>query len=207
MADMTKYVTSPAESVKISEIYNSIPRQLARENPKFKYSDVRAGGGKKNFETALDWLAASGMLYRINSLELPKEPLKGYENTNIFKVYLSDCGILFSLSGLKPRDVMPDSDNMYKGGVVENYVVGQMIINHSELYYYKPSDTFEVDLVYDDGNNIIPVEIKSGRHKRSTSLNNYCEKFKPDHAIRLSELNFGRTGLIWSVPLYAAFCI
>ncbi len=65
----------------------------------------------------------------------------------------------------------------------------------------------EIDLIYDDGQNIIPIEIKSGRHKRSTSLKNYREKYHPAYSIRFSELNFGWSDNLYSVPLYAAFCV
>lgn len=207
LADMSKYVKSPAESIKISEVYNSIPRQLAKENPKFKYNEVRARANRRDFAGPVNWLSASGMINRINSVELPKEPLKGYENSSSFKIYLSDTGLLTHLCGMKYRNLLPEADNMYKGGIIENYVVQQLLLRHPDLYYYKPSDTLEVDLLFDSSEGIVPVEIKSGRHKRSTSLNNYCAKYKPPYSIRFSELNFGRTDTIFSVPLYAAFCV
>ena len=207
LADMTKYVSSPQESVKISETYRSVPRQLANENPKFKYNEVRKGIGKRDLAGALDWLEASGMIYMIDKVELPASPLSGYDDKNNFKVYLSDVGMLTSLCKIRYKDLLPDANNMYKGGIVENYVYQQMKPRHTDLYYFKPSQGMEIDLLYDDGENIIPVEIKSGRHRRSTSLNNYREKYKPDHAVRISEMNFGSSDGLISVPLYAAFCL
>lgn len=207
LADMTKYVTSPQESVKITETYRSIPRQLAKDNPKFKYSEVRHGANKRDFSGPLDWLEAAGMIYRIPKLSLPASPLKGYEEENSFKVYLSDVGMLTALCGMKVRDLLPETHNIYKGGVIENYVIQQMKVNHDELYYYKPSDSMEIDVVFDDGNAIVPLEIKSGRHKRSTSLKNYREKFRPEYAVRISERAFGWNDGLFLVPLYAVFCI
>ncbi len=67
--------------------------------------------------------------------------------------------------------------------------------------------SMEIDLLLETDEGIIPVEIKSGRHKRSTSLKNYMEKYSPEYAIRLSENNFGRANGIVSVPLYAAYCV
>lgn len=207
LADMTKYVTSPQESVKISETYQSIPRQLARENPKFMYKEVRKGGNKRDFSGPLDWLEASGMIYKVNKVEAPESPLKGYADETGFKVYLSDVGLLTSLTGIRYIDLKADTDNKYKGGIIENYVYQQMKINHPDLYYYKPSETMEIDMLFDDGKEIIPVEIKAGRHRRSTSLKNYRMKYNPSYAIRLSEMNFGYVDGLYSVPLYAAFCI
>lgn len=207
LADMTKYVTSPQESVKITETYQSVPRQLAKDNPKFMYKEVRKGGNKRDFAEPLDWLKASGMIYKVDKVSTPESPLKGYIDESGFKVYLSDVGMLASLSGIRYTDLLPETDNKYKGGIIENYVYQQMKINHPELYYFKPSETMEIDMLFDDGKDIIPVEIKSGRHRRSTSLKNYREKYKPSYAIRLSEMNFGYVDGLYSVPLYAAFCI
>lgn len=207
LADMTRYVASPQESVKITETYRSIPRQLARENPKFKYSDVRKGGNKRDFYGPIDWLEASGMIIKVNRVELPSSPLKGYEDENSFKIYISDVGLLTSLCGMKPRDMLPDVHNVYKGAVTENYVYQQMKVNHADMYYFKPSESMEIDMLFDDGEAVIPVEIKSGRHRRSTSLKNFREKYTPPYAIRISEMNFGFKDGLFSVPLYAAFCI
>ncbi|MDY6308669.1 MAG: ATP-binding protein [Oribacterium sp.] len=207
LADMTKYVTSPQESVKITETYRSVPRQLAKENPKFKYNEIRQGVGKRDFWGALDWLNASGLIIKVDNVELPVPPLRGYDNPDSFKIYLSDVGLLTNLCGLRYRDLLPDSHNIYKGGVIENYVYQQIQIRHPELYYFKPSESMEIDMLIDDGSDIIPVEIKAGRHRRSTSLRNYREKYKPPYAIRFSEMNFGLADGLLSVPLYAAFCV
>ncbi|MCC6093873.1 MAG: ATP-binding protein [Eubacterium sp.] len=207
LADMTKYVTSPAEGVKITEVYRSIPRQLARENPKFKYNEVRPRANKRDFQGPLDWLDASGMVYRVHRLDAPLPPLRGYENADSFKIYLSDTGLLAHMCGLHYSDLMPDHHNIYKGAVTENFVVQQLRAKNFELYYFKPSENMEIDLVLDLNEQIIPVEIKSGRHKRSTSLTNYREKYHPAYAIRFSELNFGWENGLYSIPLYAVWCI
>lgn len=207
LADMTKYVISPAEGVKITEVYQSIPRQLAKENPKFKYSEVRPRANRRDFSGPLDWLEASGMIIAVRRLEVPLSPLKGYVIEDSFKIYLSDVGILSSMCGIRMRDLMTDVHNIYKGAVTENYVVQQLAAQDRELFYFKPSESMEIDLVIDDGSRIVPVEIKSGRHKRSKSLANYSEKYHPAYSIRISELNFGFENGIFSVPLYAAWCI
>lgn len=207
LADMTKYIKSPAESVKITEVYRSIPRQLAKENPKFKYSEVRTGANKRDFLGPIDWLDTSGMIYRIHKIDAPKSPLKGYENRDSFKIYLSDVGLLRNMCGVHYRDLLPESHNIYKGAMTENYVVQQLSAQGKKLYYFKPSESMEIDLVLEMQEEIVPVEIKSGRHKRSRSLNNYIQKYHPEYAIRISGLNFGFQEGIISVPLYAVWCM
>lgn len=206
-ADMTKHTTSAAEGVKINEIYQSIPRQLAKENPKFKYKEVRTHANKRDFKEPLDWLNASNMIYRICKTDVPSSPLKAYADEDNFKVYLSDVGLLSSLSEIQYRDIQASEHNIYKGAITENYVVQTLVSKGITLYYYKPSDSMEIDLLLDDNGSIIPVEIKSGRHKRSRSLVNYCEKHSPEKAIRISENNFGKMDNLISIPLYAVFCL
>ena len=207
LADMTKYVTSPQESFKITQVYHSVPRQLAKENPKFQYSRVRSGGNRRDFSEPLDWLEASGMVYAVHSLQAPLPPLKSYEDDSSFKIYLSDVGLLRHMCGLHYRDLLMESQNIYKGALTENYVIQQLKSAGIRMYYYKPSPSMEIDLILDLAEQIIPVEIKSGRHKRSTSLQNYRNKYHPAFAVRISALNFGWQDDLFSVPLYAAWCI
>lgn len=204
-ADMTKYTTSAQEGVKIQEIYNSIPRQLSRENPKFKYKEIRERANKRDFSAPLDWLVSSGLVYKAEKTEFPQSPLKAYVDEDSFKLYLSDTGLLCSLSGMKYRELLPDEHNLFKGAVTENYVIQTIRAMGIEAYYYKPEQNMEIDLLLDCDGEIVPVEVKSGRHKRSTSLKRYIERFSPGRAIRISELNFGATDNLYSLPLYAVF--
>ena len=207
LADMSKHVKNASESLKISEVYNSIPRQLAKENPKFKYKEVKNTANKRDYYSAIDWLDASGIVIKVDNVETIATPLKGYANFDSFKLYISDSGLLSNLCRLKMSDIVSSENNIYKGAVIENYVISQFTASEKSFYYYKPSDNMEIDVVLDEADGIVPCEIKSGRHVRSTSLNNYIKTYNPMRAIRLSELNFGKTDNLISLPLYAAFCL
>ena len=207
LADMSKHVKSAAESLKISEVYNSIPRQLAKENPKFKYKEVKNTANKRDYYSSIDWLDAAGMVIKVDSVETIAAPLKGYENEDSFKLYVSDPGLLSNLCRLKMSDILSSEHNIYKGAVVENYVISQFTASGKHFYYYKPSDNMEIDVVLDEKDGIVPCEIKSGRHKKSTSLKNFIVTYRPTRAFRLSELNFGQVDGLVSLPLYAAYCI
>ncbi len=205
LADMTKYVQSAYEAEKIAQVYQSIPRQLAKENPKFKYNMVRATANRRDYDAPIDWLTASGMLLMVKALEAPLAPLKSQAKERTFKLYLSDVGMLSTLCGMRARDLLPDQDNICKGALVENYIVQQFAQSRPEQYYFRPSDSIEIDLMDDRPEGIVPIEIKSGRHKRSRSLQNYIDRYHPKYAIRFSQLNFGKTDHLFSVPLYAAY--
>lgn len=178
LADMTKYTFTPSEGIKIVETYESLPRQLAKENPKFKYSTIREFANKRDFESSIDWLTASQMAIKSISVNSVRSPLKVYENTGIFKLYLSDVGLLCTLSGMQYKDLLSDEHNLFKGAVTENYVIQEMHCKGVVSHYFKPDQNMEIDeLIEEDG--VVPIEIKSGRHKRSTSLKNYIEKYEP----------------------------
>lgn len=206
-ADMTKYTTSAAEGVKINEIYQSIPRQLARENPKFKYKEVRSKANKRDFSSSLDWLGASGLVEVVKKATFPQSPLKAFADDDSFKVYLSDAGLLCAMSGLQYRDLLPSQHSIFKGAVTENYVADALACIESELYYYKPDYSMEIDFLLVRKDGVVPVEVKSGRHKRSTSLKNFMQKWTPPYAMRISEMNFGKMDDLYSIPLYAVFCL
>ncbi len=204
LADMTKYTTSPAEGVKIQEVYRSIPRQLAHENPKFKYKEVRTHATKRDFMLPVDWLVSAQMVWKVNKCDFAQTPLSVYEDADSFKLYLSDVGILSRQSGMQYRNLSSSVDNLFKGVIAENFVIQQMAPQLNGLYYFKPDQSMEVDLLLDTKDGLIPLEIKAGRHRRSTSLKNYRKKYNPPYAYRLSENNIGETDSLRSIPIYAA---
>lgn len=203
LADMTKYTMSPAEGVKINEVYQSVPKQLARENPKFKYKEVRQNGSKRDLSSSLDWLYASGMVIKSANVKMPVSPLPVYEDPGSFKAYLSDVGLLSTMSGIKYHDLSSETHNIYKGAIAENYVVQMFTAAYADNYYFKPGQDMEIDQLFDADGEIWPIEIKSGRHKRSTSLKNYDYKYAPKRMYCFSENNFGKTKKLYSLPLYA----
>lgn len=105
------------------------------------------------------------------------------------------------------KDLLPDSNNIFKGMLSENYVFQEFCAKNKPVYFFKKNDSLEVDLLIESEGHIIPAEIKSGRHKRSTSLKNYITAYAPPYAIRISANNFGNAGEIKQIPLYAVFCI
>ena len=204
-ADMSQY-TENSESIKNNQIYNSIPKELARVNNTFKYSIVDKDARKIRYETSLDWLLASNMVLKCDLTEKCESPLKAYINNDKFKLYLSDVGLLRSLSNLDYREIILDKNEMYNGVLTENYVATEFYPKSKELYYYN-FNKYEIDFLIKIDGDIIPVEVKSGRRTNSKSLNEYIKKYNPKYSIRISSKNFGLENNIKSVPLYAVFCI
>ncbi len=205
LADMTKY-TENSESIKNSQIYNAIPKELARNNNTFKYSIVSSEARKIRYESSLNWLLASNMLLKCSLTEKNESPLKAFVSEDKFKLYLSDVGLLRALSNLDYSEILLEKNKMYKGVLTENYVACELYPRNKELYYYNFLN-YEIDFLIKTDAEIIPVEVKSGRRTNSKSLNEYTKKYQPKYSIRISEKNFGLENNIKSVPLYAVFCI
>lgn len=202
LADMSKYTYNNSESVKIQNIYNSIPSQLAKDNKKFKYSVVDKRETKKSLELPMDWLLSSGLVLKCNLVKKQEIPLKVYIDDDIFKIYLSDVGLLNFMCGLTFKDIMENGTYMFKGAITENYVACALASKRYNLFYWKSNGEAEVDFILDN-DGIIPVEVKANDSTKSKSLNEYITKYNPKYAIRVSTKNFGFYNDIFSVPLYA----
>ncbi len=208
IADMAKY-SSNTESVKIRAAYNSIPMQLAKENKKFQYKIVQKGGTSSIFGASLDWLEFAGVILKCQRITQGFMPISVYSDLSSFKLYMSDVGLLTMKSGISPQTILMagEIDNMFLGAVTENYVAQCFASNGHGLYYWTNNGTAELDFVLQRDNEIISLEVKTGRHTRSRSLGIFNEKYKPSYSIRISSKNFGFENNIKSVPLYAVFCI
>ena len=205
LADMNKY-TENSEGIKNSQIYNSIPKELARTNNAFKYSIVSKDARKIRYESSLDWLLASNMVLKCDLTQKNESPLKAFVNSDKFKLYLSDVGLLRSLSNLEYNEIILDKNKMFNGVLTENYIACELYSKSKELYYYT-FGKYEIDFLIKVDGNIIPIEVKSGRRTASKSLNEYIKEYNPKYSIRISSKNFGFENNIKSIPLYAVFCV
>ena len=207
LKDMKKYVRDSTETVRIADMYASIPAQIGNKSNKFQYSKVKNGARSKNYETALQWLLASQMVLKICLIKCPKIPPEIYKDEEFFKLYVNDVGILMSLLDMNLEQIILNEEFLYKGELTENYVLQQLKMNFKNIYYWKNSNTAEVDFVINNKDGLIPIEVKAGDNVMSKRLSLYMKQYNPRYAIRLSTKNFGFANGIKAIPLYAAFCI
>ena len=208
IADMAKYASN-AESVKIRAAYNSIPIQLAKENKKFQYKLAQRGGTATIFGSAIDWLQFAGVVLKCNRIEHGNMPISVYSDLSAFKLYMSDSGLLTMKSGISQSTVLSagEIENTFLGAISENYVAQAFAAKGYSLYYWTTDGKAELDFVLQLGDDIIPVEVKTGVRTKSRSLAMFTEKYKSAYSIRISSKNFGFENGIKSVPLYAVFCV
>lgn len=210
LADMTKYA-SPLDSSKIFNVWRSVPEQLAKENHKFQYSTIASSARAHQYEAPITWLNKAGLVSYCYRVSEGRKPLDAFAEHDFFKLYLLDVGLLSAIQGLDADDIRPAIESglsRVRGGVVENYVMQQLLSAGLKPYYWGLASKAEVDFAVQLPRvGAIPIECKSGRNVTARSLESYRGKYHPSYVIWLSTKNFGFENGIKSVPLYAAFCI
>ena len=204
--DFSKH--APNEIVpKIRMIWNSIPSQLAKENKKFIYGLIREGGRAKDYETAIMWLSDCGLIHKISRVNAPNIPLKAYEDLKAFKLFLLDVGLLGCMTGLNPKTLLSGNNLFieFKGALTEQYVLQQLIpIQNINTYYYtNDRNSCEIDFIVDNGENVIPIEVKAEENLRAKSLKAFSEKFGSQISVRTSMSDFRKEERLTNIPLYA----
>lgn len=206
--DMSKY-NNLNEIKKTRLTYDNITVQLSKKNTRFQYKLIKKGGRAAEFENAIEWLCLSGIASQVYKVEQIKKPLENYRDIDSFKIYVSDTGLLCAKKDLHASDILYMSDELddFKGGMAENYVNIQLLINEYKTYYWESERGAEVDFIIQREGKLIPVEVKSADNTRAKSLKMYMDTYKPEYAIKLSAKNFAFEDGKKIVPLYAAFCI
>ena len=204
--DFSKH--APKEIVpKIRMLWNSIPSQLAKENKKFIYGLIREGARAKEYETAIMWLSDCGLVHKVSRINAPNIPLKAYEDLKAFKLFIVDVGLLGAMVGLNQRTLLNGNELFieFKGALTEQYVMQQLAINQDlGVYYYtNERNTCEVDFIVDNGDNIIPLEVKAEINLKAKRLKTYREKFTPEISIRSSMADYSEEVGLINLPLYA----
>ena len=204
--DFAKYAT-PSESRRIAQVWAAMPAQLARENKRFVFGHVRQGARARDFEDAIQWLADAGIVHRVTRYTKPAHPVRTYEDSGIFKLFLHDVGLLGALSRLDV-DVLLQGVGIFeefKGALTEQYVLQQIvgIRNEVPMYWTPEKPTAELDFAIEGPSGLIPIEVKAEENLRSKSLRSYIDRFHPPAALRFSLADFRRQEDLTNVPLYA----
>lgn len=201
--DFAKHAPSQVV-MKISQVWDVIPSQLAKENKKFIYSIIRKGARALEFETAIQWLIEAGLIHKVFNISTPKFPLSAYVNHDIFKLYLADVGLLGAMAGVSAKTILYGNDifQEFQGAFVENYVAQELARQRFGLYYWTSSGQAELDFILQYQDGIYPLEVKSGSSSKKKSLITYAQKYQPKVQIRTSPMNLKRDGNVLNCPLY-----
>ena len=192
---------------RIRMVWDSIPIQLAKENKKFFFGQIKKGARSSEYEIAIQWLIDCGLVYKVSRVNEPHMPLKAYKSMNAYKLFLIDVGLLGAMSELEAESILEGNDIFieFKGALSEQYVLQQLISDteYTPYYYGTEKATFEQDFLIQKGKNIIPIEVKAETNIHSQSLRAYCDKYHPERAVRFSALKYMNQEWMENIPLYA----
>lgn len=204
--DFSKH--APLEVVpRIRMVWQNIPAQLAKENKKFIYGIIKEGARAKEFELAIQWLVDCGLLLKCHRVKKPGIPLTAYQDLSAFKLYLHDVGLLAAMAGINVQTLI-EGDSIFtefKGALTEQYVMQQLRVESDRFigYWTNERSTYEVDFVIQDNGKVLPIEVKSSTNLKAKSFKIFCDKYKPESAVRASLSHYKEESWMTNLPLYA----
>lgn len=207
--DMVKYAERKDKS-RIKECFQSIPKQLSKENKKFQYSVVKKGSTASQYLGSLQWIEDAGIIARCYNLSITELPLDGNAEEDVFKVYMRDCGLFVSmLEDGTQYDILQGNLYGYKGAIFENLIADIFGKMGRKLYYFHKDSGLEVDFVirYQGQCTLVEVKAATGNTKSTKTILRHPEKYHVNSAIKLGDYNVGRTDQLLTLPLYMAFLL
>lgn len=207
--DMIKYA-SKSDKSKIIECFQSIPKQLGKENKKFQYSVVRKGFTSSKCSGSIQWIEDAGIISRCYNLSITELPLDGNAIEDSFKVYMKDTGLFISmLEDGTQFDVLQGNLYGYKGAIFENLIADFFSKMGRKLYYFHKDSGLEVDFVirYKGQCTLVEVKAADGNTKSVKTILKHPEKYHVNKAIKLCDNNVGRANDILTLPLYMGFLL
>lgn len=207
--DMVKYADKK-DKPRIRECFESIPRQLSKENKKFQYSTIRKGAKASQYEGSIQWIEDAGIICRCRNLSITELPLDGNAMQDVFKIYMVDTGLFVSmLEDGTQADILQGRLYGYKGAIFENLIADIFTKMERKLYYFHKDSGLEVDFVIRIKGECVLVEVKSrtGNAKSTKTILRHPEKYHVEKAIKLGDYNVGKTEEMLILPLYMAFLL
>ena len=207
--DMVKYAANE-DKVRLRAAFDSIPRQLSKENKKFQFSVIKKGARAKEYITGIQWLEDAGIIIRCRNLSITELPLEGNAIEDSFKVYMRDTGLFVSmLEDGTQFDILQGRLYGYKGAIFENLIADIFTKMGRKLYYYRKDSGLEIDFVIRYHSECILVEVKAstGNTKSTKTILQHPDKYHVYQAIKLGDYNIGEKDGILTLPIYLAFLL
>ena len=204
--DIVKYEATDRK-LRITKVFDAIPGELDDINKRFVLNHVDREAKAERYENTFEWLKAAGVAIPVYNAEEPVLPLRLSEKSTLFKLFLSDVGLLCSMyaDSIQLRLLSGETDINY-GAVYENFV-GQELHSHGfeRLYYFNSRKQGKVDYLIRCGGSVIPVEVKSGRdYKKHHALDRILAnpKYGLESAFVFSNANVSVEGKVTYYPVY-----
>jgi hypothetical protein len=208
--DFNKY-TKKYQLKYVELLFNSVPGVLGK---KFKYSNIPGEYRTRELRPALELLEKAGIIHKITHSSCQGIPLAAAEKVETFKVLSLDIALNQTILGSDPGSWLLDPENNFinKGALTEA-LIGQELLAYSapdrpaRLFYWHRearASNAEVDYLVQQGETLLPVEVKSGSNGALKSLHFFLETHhRSPYGVRFSLANFSSDNGIHNYPLYA----
>ena len=208
-SDVRKYAEG-LDPVRIVNVFESIPAQLAKENKKFQLSHVEKNARYKDYWGCVEWLNDAGIVNVCKAVDFPELPLAAHLDATRFKLYMADSGLLVSMLDEESQEDVRIRRNLgtWKGGLFENIVAEALVKAGAVLAYYrKENSTLEMDFFLRSGDNLVPVEVKAGNTKAKSMRVLLDSPHYKDikWGIKLVKGNVGFSNGVLTIPQWCAF--
>lgn len=203
--DFTQYEEENRKLI-ITHIYELIPAELNEKNKRFMIADIKKGLRYDRIEDSFTWLWKAGVALGVFNTTEPTAPLLLNEKSTLFKLFLSDVGLLTTIYGkaCKLKIVSKEKD-INKGAVYENVVAQELYAHGYPLYYYNSKKRGELDFVIEHAGQVLPVEVKSGKdYEKHSALDNVMavEEYGIKEAYVFTNDNVKTVGRLTYYPIY-----
>ncbi len=202
--DIIKYAEKSKE--KIRDIYQRVPSVLSSGGRRFLLSEINSNARYERYESGFRWLYDSGTVLPCFNVKEPMIPLEINAERNLQKLFLSDIGILSALTIKGAQlDILSGEINANLGYLFENVVAQELVSCGYDLYYYNQKTIGEIDFIIQDGMDVIPIEVKSGKdYKKHNALNKLISSsnYKIKKSYVLCHSNIEKTDNIIYLPWY-----
>lgn len=202
--DIAKY--DPENNLYIKNIFDLIPSELNEKNKRFILKSLNEKAKFRLYSNSFLWLADAGVALPTYNVEEPRLPLKLSEQRNLFKLFLSDVGLLASQYAVNiAADILSGNVDINYGAIYENFAAQELRAHGYSLYYFNNKRQGELDFVIEDQGQVLPIEIKSGKdYKRHNALSNVMsnDEYGITKAIVFSNGNVEQNANILYYPIY-----
>lgn len=209
--DIRKYADG-MDQTRITNVFNHIPVQLAKDNKKFQITKVASNARFRDYRGCIEWLKDAGIINICYCMQFPELPLKGNYDESKYKIYFADSGLLVAMLDDEAQENLRVNKNLgvYKGALYEN-IVGEALVKAGyDLYYYKKDNsTLEQDFFVRNKENLIPVEVKATNGTARSLRTLIASNHYPDiqFGIKFISGNIGLSNNIYTFPYFCTFLL
>ena len=202
--DIARY--DPEEKLYLEDIFDLIPSELNCKNKRFILKNLNENFKFSRYSNSFLWLKDAGVALPTFCVAEPTVPLRLSKSSNLFKLFLSDVGLLASMymDHIQVK-ILNGEKSINFGAVYENAAAQELKAHGFDLYYFNSKQQGELDFLIERNGHVLPIEIKSGKdYTKHAALSNVLanEDYDIPEAYVFQNDNVSQTGKITYYPIY-----